>query len=52
MAYNVHGLLLCWHLKNGQPGNRSQLELLMIKFSTKFHYKTVKPKLKMIDSWS
>jgi hypothetical protein len=24
---NDHGLLLCWHLKNGQPGNRSRLEL-------------------------
>jgi hypothetical protein len=26
--------------------------MLMIKFSTKFDYKTVKPKLKMIDSLS
>jgi hypothetical protein len=23
VAVNVHGLLLCWHLKNSQPGNRS-----------------------------
>jgi hypothetical protein len=36
---NDHGLLLCWHLKNSQPGNRSRLELLMFKFSTKSHYK-------------
>jgi hypothetical protein len=37
VAPNVHGLLLCWHLKNSQPGNRSRLELLMNKFSTKSH---------------
>jgi hypothetical protein len=28
------------------------IRMLMIKFSTKSHYKTVKPKLKMIDSLS
>jgi hypothetical protein len=28
------------------------IRIVMIKFSTKSHYKTVKPKLKMIDSWS
>jgi hypothetical protein len=27
VAPNDHGLLLCRYLKNGQPGNRSQLEL-------------------------
>ena len=39
IAYKDYDLLLFWHLKNGQPGNRSQLELLMIKFSTKSYQK-------------
>ena len=37
---NNHRLLLCRYFKNGQPGNCSRLELLMIKFSKKSHYKT------------
>jgi hypothetical protein len=40
-----HGLLLCQYLKNCEPGNCSRLELLTIKFSTKYHYKTEKPKI-------
>jgi hypothetical protein len=37
---NNHRLLLCRYFKNGQPTNCSRLELLMIKFSKKSHYKT------------